>query len=120
MWSRCTNPLHRRYWQYADRLPPDEWRDFQVFLEHVGPRPSSRHSLDRIRNAEPYGPGNVRWATPKEQTRNRSTNRLVIHRGVVVSLAEACELEGLDRKTIANRMRTRSAFEASNGAFREK
>lgn len=56
-----------------------EWlgpRGFQRFLEHVGERPSDRHSLDRINNDGHYEPGNVRWATASEQNRNTRRTRL--------------------------------------------
>lgn len=44
---------------------------FTAFIEHVGPRPSMSHSLDRIDNDRGYEPGNVRWATPQEQYENQ-------------------------------------------------
>lgn len=51
------------------------WRDplygFWAFFEHIGPRPSDQHSLDRIDNDRGYFPGNVRWATRVEQQNNR-------------------------------------------------
>lgn len=50
----------------------DEWRNnFKAFLDHVGPAPSPAHSIDRINNGKGYEPGNVRWATAKEQAQNR-------------------------------------------------
>ncbi len=50
----------------------DEWkRSFVAFYDHVGPRPSPQHSLDRINNDSGYEPGNVRWATGSEQRKNK-------------------------------------------------
>jgi hypothetical protein len=46
------------------------WDDFWAFLEDVGEPPTPNHTLDRIDPDGDYAPGNVRWATPKEQNRN--------------------------------------------------
>lgn len=52
----------------------DEWRNpftfFRYLDEVLGPIPSTA-SLDRIDNNKSYEPGNIRWATPIEQFRNR-------------------------------------------------
>jgi len=72
--ARCGNPKSEDYELYGARgiRICDEWRnDFGAFLAHVGRRPSSKHSIDRIDNNGNYEPGNVRWATPKEQRDNQ-------------------------------------------------
>lgn len=76
--TRCYNKKNRAYPSYGGRgiRVYELWRSgrknaFDAFLEYVGPRPSPRHSLDRIHNDRDYRPGNVRWATQKEQSRNR-------------------------------------------------
>ncbi|WTW93672.1 hypothetical protein OG216_09905 [Streptomycetaceae bacterium NBC_01309] len=80
IWSsiikRCENPNYHAYPNYGGRgitICP-EWRaDFAVFLRDVGYRPSKELSIDRIDNNGNYEPGNVRWATAKEQVANRRT-----------------------------------------------
>lgn len=73
MKARCHNPANSRYESYGGRgiTVCQEWRDsFEAFFAYVGPRPSSKHSMDRIDNDRGYEPGNVRWATASEQARN--------------------------------------------------
>lgn len=70
----------------------DRWRgSFGLFCEDVGERPSASHTLDRIDNSGNYEPGNVRWATSKEQASNKSNNVIVDWWGepVVLGLAAA-------------------------------
>jgi hypothetical protein len=57
-----------------------EWRGpdgYTRFLAHIGPKPTRKHTLDRIDNDRGYEPGNVRWATRGEQSRNTSRTRYV-------------------------------------------
>ena len=74
--QRCSDPGHWAYQWYGSRgiQVCEEWRSeggYERFLAHVGRRSSDRHSLDRIDNDSGYAPGNVRWATAKEQANNR-------------------------------------------------
>jgi hypothetical protein len=74
MIARCTNPKNDHWKDYGGRgiTVCSVWRkDFAVFFANVGPRPSNHHSIDRINNDGNYEPGNVRWATPKEQRSNQ-------------------------------------------------
>ena len=81
--QKCRNPNHPRFADYGGRRPhlcPDgiwfaaEWDDFERFIEDVGAPPGGRYdvySLDRVNNAGPYAPGNVRWSTSAQQRANQ-------------------------------------------------
>lgn len=69
--GRCTNPNNPCYHDYGGRGIEFRFTKFQDFLDEVGPRPSPKHSLDRINNDGHYEKGNLRWATKKHQANNR-------------------------------------------------
>lgn len=82
MLERCHNPKAPNYAAYGGRgiHVCDRWREpngqgFFNFLADIGIRPSTKHSIDRSDNAGGYTPENCRWATPKEQAKNRRTTR---------------------------------------------
>lgn len=74
MKSRCNAKSGPYYKNWASRgiKVCEEWtNDFWAFRNHIGPKPSPKHSVDRIDNDKGYEPGNVRWATQSEQLKNR-------------------------------------------------
>lgn len=81
MKARCMRASHHAFKNYGGRgiKVCDEWQnDFQAFYDHVSALPhfgEEGYSLDRINNNSNYEPGNVRWATAKEQANNRRNNR---------------------------------------------
>jgi hypothetical protein len=75
MKSRCYNEAHSRFKDWGGRgiRICDRWREsFEQFLADIGPRPGSGYSIDRFPdNDGNYEPGNVRWATARQQRANR-------------------------------------------------
>ena len=109
MISRCSNPKDKNFERYGARgiKVCDEWQGsggFEAFLAHVGRRPSLEHSLDRIDNDSDYEPGNIRWATRKEQQRNTRRNCLVTIDGVTKCVAEWAEESPVSAATIYKRL----------------
>lgn len=83
MWSRCTNPNQACWKNYGGRgirVHP-RWKSFEKFFSDVGPKPSPKHTLERRNNARDYEPGNVYWATRREQNRNKRTTRFLTFKG---------------------------------------
>lgn len=61
--------IHPTWNRYSETQTPDQ--AFENFLEHIGPRKSKKYSVDRIEVNGNYEPGNVRWATAREQAANK-------------------------------------------------
>lgn len=105
---RCNNPENDDYHHYGGRgiRVCVEWdQSFEVFLREVGYRPQPGMSINRINNQGNYEPGNVRWATQKEQCRNKRTNHLLTFNGETMCIVEWAERTGVSDRKIWGRIR---------------
>lgn len=89
---------------YATVTVCDRWNSFENFLSDMGERPDGT-SLDRKDNDGNYEPGNCRWATRKEQSRNRRSSRVLEFGGTTRTIAEWAEVVGLNYRTLLARIR---------------
>jgi len=107
MRKRCYNPRSRMFKYYGGRHIRicKRWDDFATFLADMGPRPSPKHSLDRVNNWADYQPDNCRWATRMEQMRNTRSNMLITHNGQTLCCAAWAEKLDLDKRIIWQRIK---------------
>lgn len=92
MLARCYDPGSRDYPRYGARgiAVCKSWQDsFLRFAADMGPKPSSSHTLDRIKGGYGYAPDNCRWATTTEQNTNKDCVRVVELNGQRLSFAAA-------------------------------
>lgn len=105
--KRCNNPKASGYFRYGARgikVHPEWDKSFEAFLRGVGERPSLGHSLDRIDGTKGYVPGNVRWATHREQQSNRSNNTRLTFNGETLIAIEWARKLGMKPNTLYMRL----------------
>ena len=106
MKQRCHNPNFHHFADYGGRgiTVCDEWKgSFETFLEDMGPRIGTL-TLERIDNNKGYSKENCRWATKKEQSRNRRDNRVVTYNGKTQIMTEWAREYGLSRGVLWHRL----------------
>lgn len=110
--ERCFKPTNESYKNYGGRgiTICDEWRhDFQAFYDHVSKLEhygENGYSIDRINNLTGnYEPGNLRFATATEQSRNRRTNHMITYEGETKCLSDWTDSTGIHKPTIYRRIK---------------
>lgn len=108
MKSRCSPTpssayIRSRYYQRGIKVCP-EWQVFEKFYEDMGDPPDG-YTLERIDNDQGYSLSNCRWATYKEQSRNKSTTRRLTAFGKTQPLIDWAEETGISSTVILDRIR---------------
>jgi hypothetical protein len=107
MKSRCYNKNASSFEHYGARGIQicESWiNDFQAFLKDMGPTFKKGLTLDRIDVNGNYEPSNCRWASTKEQSRNKTNNRVIETPWGNITLAEAAENAGISMSTLFYRL----------------
>lgn len=108
MKSRCYLSTFAQYADYGGRGIEvcDRWRNsFENFLEDMGEKPTSKHTLDRIDGNGNYEPTNCRWATYKQQANNTRRTNFVLHKGERVNLTDIHSATGIHQETLRARIK---------------
>lgn len=83
----------------------DRWMSFENFLADMGKAPAGL-SIDRKDNDGNYEPGNCKWATRAEQSRNTRRTRLITMNGRTQCLTDWAKEMGLSFHAVHKRIKT--------------
>lgn len=108
MRNRCYCKSAHSYHNYGARNIKvcDEWQDYENFKSWaLSSGYADNLTIDRIDNNGNYSPDNCRWATYKQQERNKRGTIHITLDGETKTLAEWAEITGINRETIAWRIK---------------
>lgn len=109
MRQRCKNKNASNYYRYGGRGIKicEEWNLFEAFYKWcIESGFEAGMTIDRIDNNGNYSPENCRWADRITQGNNKSNNKKIVYRGVPLSLNQIERMTGIDRRTIAYRVKS--------------
>ena len=112
--SRCYNSKSHNYGRYGARgvTVCERWLNgFKNFKEDMFPSYKKGLSIERIDNTKGYSPENCRWATSKEQTRNRRSNISLTYNGKTQCVMDWVNELGLHYYTVYQRLKREMPIE---------
>lgn len=101
MRSRCLNKKTGHYKNYGGRgiTICKRWADYKLFIKDMGRCPDG-YTIERIDNNKGYSPNNCKWASCKEQARNRRTTRLLSNGAVTMCLKDWSSLLNVQERVL--------------------
>lgn len=120
MIGRCEDVGDSSYKNYGGRgiSVCKRWKKFENFWEDMKDDYKEDLTLERIDVNGNYSPENCKWATWKDQHRNKRSSRLVVYRGETKNISDWANLLGIKRTTL--RMRLDVYKYSVEKAFNEK
>lgn len=105
MRERCKNPKCKDYGRYGGRgiSVCERWNSFENFFSDMGDRPRGL-TLERKDSNKNYTPENCKWASRAEQSKNKSSSKILTHNGKTQCASVWAEELGINRYTIYNRI----------------
>jgi hypothetical protein len=110
MKQRCYNTNEKAYHNYGGRgiTVCDEWLNntllFIAWAKSNGYK--NNLTIERINNDKGYSPDNCKWATRKEQNRNRRDNVFITFKKETKNLIDWAEYLNMNHHTIMNRIKS--------------
>lgn len=101
---RCDRPDSRLARWYKDISYDPRWAEFENFWDDMKEDYKETLTLDRIDSSKGYSKTNCRWATMKEQSRNRRDNVFIPHNGEMLCVSDFAEKVGLFRGMVYQRV----------------
>lgn len=104
--QRCYYEKHVSFSIYGGRgvRVCERWHDFANFYADMGPRPSAKHTVERLDSSKDYSPENCTWVTRAAQSRNTSRTRHISHAGETLCVEDWAKRLGVSAVTLRMRL----------------
>lgn len=115
MKRRCSDSKAKNFDIYGGRgiSVCNRWLIFKNFADDMGPKPSPKHTLDRINSNGNYEASNCRWADSLTQGRNTSRVKLIEYKGESKCLPHWAATLGIKKATLKSRIKAGWSIEKS-------
>ena len=114
MLARCRNPRCKDFPRYGGRgvkvcpqWDPKQGGSFEQFAADMGEPPTPHHTIDKDKLGDGmlYSPETCCWLTPREQNRNKRSNRRYEICGITKCLVEWAEFFGVRYSLVQDRLK---------------